>query len=52
MAGSVDDSNSPFQKGNPLKNKNYNKLLWQYSLATLVLVIIGLLFVYLHSRHT
>jgi hypothetical protein len=35
-------TNSPFQKGNPFKSKNYNKLLWQFSLAVVVLLLLGL----------
>lgn len=46
-----DDSNNPFQKGDPFKNKNYNKLLWRFSLAVVVLLLLGLLFLYLHGRH-
>ena len=52
MADSGDKSNDPFQKGDPLKNKNYNKLFWQFSLAVISLLLVGLLFMYLHGRHT
>ena len=51
MANFGDDSNNPFQKGNPFKNKNYNKLLWQFSVAVVVLLLLGLFFAYLYARH-
>lgn len=51
MTDSGDDSNSPFQKGNPFRNKNYNKLLWRFSLAVIALLLIGLLFIYVLGRH-
>lgn len=42
-----DNSNSPFQKGDPFKHNNYNKLLWQFSFAVVVFLLLGLFLVYL-----
>jgi hypothetical protein len=51
MANFGDNSNNPFQKGDPFKNNNYNKLFWQFSLAVVVLFILGVFLVYLQVRH-
>jgi hypothetical protein len=49
MANFGDNSNNPFQKGDPFKNNNYNKLFLQFSLAVVVLLLLGLFLVYLSA---
>jgi hypothetical protein len=48
---SEDKSNDPFQKSDPSETKNYNKLFVRFSLAVIVLLLLGLLFVYVLGRH-
>jgi len=52
MADSGDKSNDPFQKGDPFKNKSYNKLFVQLSFVVIAILLLGLLFIYMHGRHT
>lgn len=51
MNNSADNSNNPFQKGDPFKTKNYNKLLFRFSAAVIVILFLSWLLLKLHIIH-
>lgn len=51
MNNSANNSNNPFQKGDPFKTKNYNKLLLRFSAAVIVILFVAWLLIAFHIIH-